>query len=305
MAEPLIVRELRKRYGPVEAVRGVNFAVRAGEVFGMLGPNGAGKTTTLECVLGLREPDGGSVEVCGMDARGRRREVKERIGAALQVTALQDQVTPREALRVFGSFYAKHAAVDALLERFALREKADAAYATLSGGQRQRLALALAFVNEPEVVFLDEPTAGLDPQSRRELRGQVAAMKKSGATVVLTTHDIEEAEQLCDRVAIIDHGRIVAEGPPHALVAGAKAAALVTVETARPLERALIERLPGMVEISGEGNVQRFRTTKLSQGLVELVKLLDAQRVELVDLHVQRATLEDVFIELTGNRLRD
>src|SRR5687767_6510492 len=208
----VIVRDLKKHYDGVEAARGVSFAIEDGEIFGLIGPNGAGKTTTLECVIGLREPDAGSIEVCGIDARRHPRDVKQKIGAALQTTALQDKITPREALELFGSFYAQRRDPGELLEHFSLSDKADARFDTLSGGQRQRLALALAFVNKPEIVFLDEPTAGLDPQSRRELHAEIARTKREGYTVLLTTHYIEEAEQLCDRVAIIDHGRIIAMG---------------------------------------------------------------------------------------------
>src|SRR5215213_4599475 len=210
MAAHVNVRDLRKSYDGVEAVRGVSFTVEPGEIFGLLGPNGAGKTTTVECLIGLREPDGGELEVCGLDARKHPREVKQKIGVALQSTALQDKITPREALRMFGSFYRDRVSPEALLRRFDLQEKADARFETLSGGQRQRLALALAFVNRPQLVFLDEPTTGLDPQSRRELHAAIAQMKRDGYTVVFTTHYLDEAEELCDRVAIIDRGRIVA-----------------------------------------------------------------------------------------------
>ncbi len=178
MPSKVIVRNLQKRYDGIEAVRGVTFDVEEGEIFGLIGPNGAGKTTTVECVIGLREPDAGDIEIAGIDRRRHPRDVKQKIGAALQTTSLQDKISPREALALFGSFY-RHAATPAeLIERFALEEKADAAFDTLSGGQRQRLALALAFVNRPDVVFLDEPTSGLDPQSRRELHDEIAGMKQ-------------------------------------------------------------------------------------------------------------------------------
>jgi len=219
MPAKVIVRDLRKHYGGVHAADGVSFEVQDGEIFGLLGPNGAGKTTSVECVVGLREPDTGYIEVSGIDARQRPGDVKQKIGAALQTTSLQDKITPREALRVFGAFYRNRAEPQALLERFSLAEKADAPFDTLSGGQRQRLAPALAFVNNPELIFLDEPTTGLDPLSRRDLHGEIARMKQGGHTVMLTTHNIEEAERLCDRIAIIDHGRIVASGAPHELIA--------------------------------------------------------------------------------------
>lgn len=212
MPSAVVVRNLSKRYGGVEAVRGASFEVGKGEIFGLLGPNGAGKTTSLECLTGLREPDSGELIVNGLDVCVQPRAARERIGVVLQGNALPDQITPREALQLFGSFYGEHVAPGELLERFALQEKADARFFTLSAGQRQRLALALAFVNRPGLVVLDEPTAGLDPQGRRELHAEILRMKREGHTVLLSTHYLEEAEQLCDRIAIMSQGRIVAEG---------------------------------------------------------------------------------------------
>src|SRR5918999_6295587 len=231
MSSKVVVRDLKKRYGGVEAARGVSFEIQDGEIFGLIGPNGAGKTTTLECVIGLREPDAGVIFVCGIDARRHPREVKQRLGAALQTTALQDKITPREALSLFGSFYREKASPAELLERFGLREKADAPFDSLSGGQRQRLALALAFVNKPELVFLDEPTANLDAQSRRELHGEIMRMKQDGHTVLLTTHYIDEAEALCDRIAVIDKGLIVATGRTRDLIDQSEALPSVFVAT--------------------------------------------------------------------------
>ena len=295
------VRDLKKRYGSVEAARGVSFEIRDGEIFGLIGPNGAGKTTTVECVIGLREPDGGAIEVCGLDARQRPREVKEKIGAALQTTALQDKITPREALALFGAFYQRKAEPSALLERFALLQKADAPFETLSGGQRQRLALALAFVNNPELVFLDEPTAGLDPQSRRELHGEIARMKRDGHTVLLTTHYLNEAEALCDRIAIIDRGRIVATGTPRELVARSSAAPSVFLATVQPLERGWLEKIPGVEGLSCEDTSARFRSPSVRVTVAEVMKELERRGVEIAELHVSKATLEDVFLELTAS----
>ena len=305
MAPKLSVRDLRKTYGRVEAVRGVSFEVHDREILGLLGPNGAGKTTTLECLIGLREPDAGEIEVCGLDARRRPRDVKQKIGAALQTTALQDKITPREALTLFGSFYAQRAAPEDLLERFSLVEKADATFDTLSEGQRQRLALALAFVNRPEIVFLDEPTAGLDPQARRELHNEIARTRQDGHTVLLTTHYIDEAEHLCDRVAIIDHGRIVALGSPHDLMARSKASQSVSLVTAQPIDGLKIEGVPGVMDVVVEGARARFKTTDINRTMPDLLKLLESRRLELTELHVRKASLEDVFIELTGSALRD
>jgi ABC-2 type transport system ATP-binding protein len=301
----LSVRDLRKSYGTVEAVRGVTFDVREGEILGLLGPNGAGKTTTVECVIGLRAADSGTIEICGLDARRRPRDVKQKIGAALQTTALQDQITPREALELFGSFYERHADAADLIERFALAEKADAPFETLSGGQRQRLALALAFVNKPEIVFLDEPTAGLDPQSRRDLHGQIARTREDGHTTLLTTHDLDEAQQLCDRVAIIDHGRIVAAGTPRELMAQSKASQSVSLVTVQPLDHHRLLSLPGVGEVTHKNERVRFTTNDANRTLGELLTLLNAERIEIAELHVERATLEDVFLELTGTELRD
>jgi ABC-2 type transport system ATP-binding protein len=296
----VVVRDLEKRYGDVHAARGVSFEIEDGEIFGLLGPNGAGKTTTLECVVGLRVPDSGHIEICGIDARRHPRDVKQRIGATLQTTALQGRITPREALRLFGSFYRVHAEPDALLERFALAEKADAAFDTLSSGQQQRLALALAFVNSPELVFLDEPTAGLDAQTRRELRSQVADMKQHGHTVLLTTHDLAEAQEICDRIAIINHGRIVATGAPRELTARSAALATVSLWTSAPVDADALARFPGVQDVVCEGLHAHFRTADAGQTLAVLTQWLREQGIGVTEMHVQKATLEDVFLELTG-----
>jgi ABC-2 type transport system ATP-binding protein len=301
----VIVHDLHKHYGDVHAARGVSFEIEDGEIFGLLGPNGSGKTTTLECIIGLREPDTGAIEVCGMDARRRPQDVKQKIGAALQTTSLQDKITPREALTLFGSFYRTRAGAGEMLERFALGPKADEPFDTLSGGQRQRLALALAFVNKPELVFLDEPTTGLDPQSRRELHAEIARMKQDGHTVLLTTHYIEEAEHLCDRIAVIDHGQIVATGAPHELVARSTAMQSVSLTTVPALDRADLSGVEGVEELVFEGNRARFTTAVVPRTVAGVMSLVEARGVVISDLVVRRATLEDVFIELTGAQLRD
>jgi ABC-2 type transport system ATP-binding protein len=300
MSSTLVVQDLEKRYGGVHAARGVSFEVADGEIFGLIGPNGAGKTTTLECVIGLRDPDAGRIEVCGIDARRHPREVKQRIGAALQTTALQPRITPREALRLFGSFYRVRTVPEELLARFALVDKADAAFDTLSGGQRQRLALALAFVNAPQLVFLDEPTAGLDAQTRRELRGQIAGMKGHGRTVLLTTHDLGEAQEVCDRIAIINHGRIVATGTPRDLTARSHALSSVTLWTSAPMDAGAVAQIPGVQNLVCDGSNARFQTADPGRTLVDLTRWLRDQRLEVTELHVQKATLEDIFLELTG-----
>ena len=304
MPAKVIVRELHKRYDDVRAAQDVSFEIENGEIFGLLGPNGSGKTTTLECIIGLRQPDEGAIEVCGIDARRRPQAVKEKIGAVLQTIALQDKITPREALSLFASFYRDHASPADLLQRFGLAEKADVPFDTLSGGQRQRLAVALAFVNNPELVFLDEPTTGLDPQSRRELHADIGRMKRDGRTVLLTTHYLDEAEQLCDRIAIIDRGRIIASGPPHSLIAESTAMQSVSLTTARPLEQAWLSGVPGLDDLVCEDRLVRFRTATVSRTVAALMQLLDEHGVELTDLQVRKATLEDVFIALTGDGVR-
>jgi ABC-2 type transport system ATP-binding protein len=218
--QALTVTDLSRGYGAIQAAHGISFEIAAGEVFGLLGPNGAGKTTTIECLLGLVRPDSGSVQVCGIDASAQPQEVRAKIGAVLQATGLPDKITPREALDVFGAFYPAPMKHDVLLDRFGLREKQDAAYESLSGGQKQRLALALAFVGDPQLLVLDEPTAGLDIQMRRELHDHIREMKAAGRAVLLATHDMEEAQSLCDRIAVIAGGRIVANGTPIELIAG-------------------------------------------------------------------------------------
>jgi ABC-2 type transport system ATP-binding protein len=296
----VVVRDLRKRYGAVEAAAGVSFEVAPGETFGLLGPNGAGKTTTVECVLGLPPADGGEIEICGLDARRRPREVKQLVGAALQTSAVQDRLTPREALVLFGSFYARRAEPQRLLERFALADKADVPCETLSGGQQQRLALALAFVNNPEVVFLDEPTSGLDPQSRRELHQEIARMKADGHTVLLTTHAMDEAERLCDRLAIIDRGRIVAAGTPRELVARSAARQRVSAVAAAPIPPELAAALPGAEAVSGAGSELQFTCTEAAPAVAALASGLASRGISLIELQVRKATLEDVFLEVTA-----
>jgi ABC-2 type transport system ATP-binding protein len=300
MASPVVVvRDLRKSYGSVRAVADVSFTIEAGEIFGLLGPNGAGKTTTLECLIGLREPDSGHLEVCGFDAVRHAPAVKQKIGVALQSTALPEKITPREALRLFGAFYEHHMGPELLLEKFALMEKADARFDTLSGGQRQRLALALAFVNRPQIVLLDEPTTGLDPQARRELHAAITQMKTDGYTVLFTTHYLDEAEKLCDRVAIIDHGRIVATGAPRELIAQSSGTQTVTLVANRPIDRERLARLAGVSELVCEGTRARFQTGDAPATLAALAQWVPAQKLELLELHVRKASLEDVFLGLT------
>src|ERR1700739_625325 len=240
------VLNLTKRYGNVEALRGVSFSVSEGEVFGLLGPNGAGKTSTVEILEGLRTPDSGSVSVCGLDPQTSGDKFSHIIGAALQSTALPDKMRVREALDLFGSFYPRRRGTPELLARFGLEEKRNAFYSQLSGGQKQRLALAMALVNDPRVVFLDEPTAGLDPQVRREIYDIIEELKKEKKTILITTHYIEEAEKLCDHVAIVDQGRVIAMGTPKELKQRSAGTTRIELRLARPEPEEALLRLEGV-----------------------------------------------------------
>jgi ABC-2 type transport system ATP-binding protein len=301
----LSIQHLSKSYGAIRAVNGVSFDISPGEILGLLGPNGAGKTTTVECAVGLRDPDSGSITIANLDARKHPRKIKEKIGVALQATMLPDKITPREALHLFASFYPLAASHHDLLERFSLTEKADSKFETLSAGQRQRLAVALAMINRPEVIVLDEPTAGLDPQSRRQLHEVIRQAKSDGKAVLLTTHHIEEAHQLCDRIAIIDHGQLIATGRPEDLVAQSKASPTVTITTLHPLPLDRLRVLQGVSAVEAEKATATLPTTTPTQTVVELVKLVEDQNNELIDLHIRKPSLEDVFIELTGRALRE
>lgn len=294
------VSALTKRYDAVVAVDAVTFSVEPGEIFGLLGPNGAGKTTTLECLLGLRRPEAGRITVDGLDVIANPGAAKRRIGAQLQSAALQEKISPREAICLFQSFHGRTPAPAALLERFGLTACAEAAFGTLSGGQRQRLFLALAFVNEPSLLVLDEPTAGLDPAARRELHAVMVALRAAGRTVLLSTHDLEEAGQLCDRIGIIDEGRMITVARPADLIAGARGESRVSGVTGRPLPPAGVAALPGVVRVDGARERWQLHTTDVAGTLTALLRLLEHEANPLLDLHVQRPSLEDVFIELTG-----
>ena len=300
MPPAVSVRNLRKHYGAVHAVDGVTFDVHPGEVFGLLGPNGAGKTTTVECVIGLTEPDAGEIEIAGLDRRTRPAEVKRHLGAALQTTALQDAMTAREAVDLFAALYGVPGDTTRLLDRVGLASKAGARFGTLSRGQQQRLALALAFVHQPSVMFLDEPTAGLDPQARRDLHQEIAGMKNDGRAVLLTTHQVDDAEAICDRVAIIDKGRIAAIGTPADLVAASRAVPAIVLITTRPLTPNDIRALPGVTDVAIDGARAMIHTSAVNPALAALAALLDREGIEVASLHVRKATLEDVFLELTG-----
>jgi ABC-2 type transport system ATP-binding protein len=301
----LQVENLVKRYGDVEAVRGVSFNVEEGEVFGLLGPNGAGKTSTVEIMEGLRTADSGRVSVCGMDPQKNPQELKHQIGAALQSTSLPDKLRVIEALRLFASFYRRHRSPEELLKRFGLEEKRNTFYNQLSGGQKQRLALAMALVNDPKVLFFDEPTAGLDPQVRREIYDIIEELRREKKTIVMTTHYIEEAERLCDRVAIVDHGTVIALGTPRELKERSGDKARLEVRLSRPEPQEILKNLEGVSECRILGDSYILQCQRPPQAIVSLVKHLESTDNELVSLEIATPSLEDVFIELTGRRLRD
>jgi ABC-2 type transport system ATP-binding protein len=299
------VENLYKNYGAVEALRGVSFTVEEGEVFGLLGPNGAGKTSTVEILEGMRTQDRGLARVCGLDPGAAGEEFKEKIGAVLQSTSLPDKLRVKEAIELFAQFYRRRANTDELLKRFQLDEKRNAFYSHLSGGQKQRLALAMALVNNPEVVFLDEPTAGLDPQVRREIYDIIEELKRSKKTVLLTTHYIEEAERLCDRVAIVDNGRVIATGTPRELKRSSAGTTRIEVRLTRPLIDGMLGLLEGVLDCREFDGTYVLHSARPPQTIVALVKQLEAENNELQSLEMFSPSLEDVFIELTGRRLRD
>jgi len=304
MSEAIVqVRNLEKRYGALAAVAGVSFDVRRGEIFGILGPNGAGKTTTLEMVEGLRRPDGGTALVDGIEVGRNPRGVRERIGVQLQEAGFLERLTVEETLRLFAAFHRRRAPLDTLIDRLQLTEKRRAWVGTLSGGQRQRLSIAVALVNDPRIMFLDEPTTGLDPQARRNLWDVIAGFRREGRTVILTTHYMEEAERLCDRVAIMDHGRIVALDTPRALIQAHAAAPTVRVTLAQG--RADFGTLPGVRHVEHENGEVALSSSDPMTTIHALMDLNRAGAVRFHQLRLEEATLEDVFLHLTGHRLRE
>jgi len=301
------VQALRKSYADLEAVKGIDFEVGAGEVFGILGPNGAGKTTTVEILEGLRPRTGGNATVLGFDPERQKQQLKDRIGVCLQATNLPAKIRTYEALELFGSLYTRSLNSEQLLKRLQLWEKRNAFYETLSGGQKQRLALALALINDPQLLFLDEPTTGLDPQIRLEIHSLIEELKAEKRTVVLTTHYIEEAERLCDRVAIMDEGKIVAMGTPRELQKKSQAQSRIQIVCAQPLNPAQLPQWPEAVDSKLDEDRRNLTvySNRPARTLFEIMKWLDQQGIQLEDVHLKRPTLEDVFVELTGKKLRD
>ncbi len=303
MSQALRVQDLVKRYGDVLAVDGLSFSVERGEIYGLLGPNGAGKTTTLEIVEGLLRPDSGAVTVLGLDAASQGRAIKSRIGVQLQSSSYYDYLALGEILALLGRFYPRHLPPSQLLELVDLADKKGRRVRSLSGGEQQRFALAASLVNDPELVILDEPTTGLDPLSRRELWALVQQVRQRGATVIVTTHYMEEAEEMCDRVAIINHGRLLAEGSPRDLVGRIEASYAVRLVTAEPLTGEQLESLAlnghGFPVV--EGNATLLRLDASPAALQHLLHRVEAAGVSLEQIEITPVTLEDVFIELTRN----
>ncbi len=305
-ADPVIrVSGLHKRYGETHAVDGVSFQVSAGTVFGLLGPNGAGKTTTVEVLEGLRTPDSGDVQVLGVDAVRRPDDLRPRIGVSLQTAALYPKLTVVEVLDLFRSFYQKGRPTDDLVQLMDLDEKRTTRTQDLSGGQRQRLSVALALVNDPELVFLDEPTTGMDPAARRALWDVVLALKTEGRTVLLTTHYMEEAEILCDRLAIMDHGHILEEGTVNELISRRFKERAVRFDPIEGLHDERLAAMPGVTSVVHEAGEVLLYTSDVPATIGAVLEASEALEVEPANLGVRRATLEDVFLDLTGRALRD
>jgi len=303
----LSIRGLRKAYPGVTAVDGIDLDVRTSECFGLLGPNGAGKTTTMEICEGLTTPDSGDVVVLGRRWTDDTRELRERLGIQLQETQLSEKLTVEETVRLFRSFFRQGQPVDEVIGTVQLDEKRHARVGTLSGGQKQRLALACALVGDPELLFLDEPTTGLDPQARRQVWDLIEQFRAKGRTVVLTTHYMDEAERLCDRVGIMDHGRLIALDTPRALVRAHCAEHVVRFSVVRAdgVDLATLRAIDGVLDARQEAGGYQLDVTELHSTVPALLATLAARHLELTELQMHSATLEDVFVSLTGRHLRD
>ena len=303
----LLVRGLRKRYADVVAVDGLDLEIRPGECFGLLGPNGAGKTTTIEICEGLTEPDEGEVVVLGLHWGEHDRELRERLGISLQETQFSEKLTVEETVGLFRSFYRRGPSPAEVIATVQLQEKRSGRVGQLSGGQRQRLALACALVGDPDLLFLDEPTTGLDPQSRRQLWELIERFKAGGRAILLTTHYMEEAERLCDRVAIVDHGKVIALGTPRELVASLSAEHVVelTLADGAAVSEEELRRVEGVEAALRRDDTWRIRVAELHLAVPALLAEVHRQGAQLTELRTHSATLEDVFVELTGRHLRD
>lgn len=306
MGNVVKVSDLTKKYGSLLAVDNISFAIEKGEIFGLLGPNGAGKTTTVEMIIGLRKPDSGSIQVCGIDALKEPSSIKEIIGVQLQSTTLYDKIRVKEAIELFGSYYRKSLPSDEILKEVSLTEKKDSFISTLSGGMKQRLSMALALVNDPQVLFLDEPTTGLDPQARRNVWSIVENLKARGKTIILTTHYMEEADQLCHRVGIIDQGKIIALDSPGNLITNSGLESTIEFHSMPEESDKVFQKLAVVGKINRLDN-DRFvlYTKEPSRVLQEITRISGENGITLKNITVREATLEDVFLSLTGKKLRE
>jgi ABC-2 type transport system ATP-binding protein len=292
------VSGLHKEYGPKVAVDDVSFSVEAGEIFGILGPNGAGKTTTVECVTGLRKPDGGRISVLGLDPQRDHTELREQVGVQLQDGQLPDKIRVREALELYGSFYQQPADADELITRLGLSNRRDASFDKLSGGQRQRLSVALALIGTPKVAVLDELTTGLDPAARREVWGLISDIRASGVTILLVTHFMEEAEKLCDRLAVIDHGRVIATDTPSGLAGRAGGEQYIRFTASAGLNEDELAKLPQVHSVRRDGD--QFAVTGDEEALQAVMGVLIQRGIIARHLRLDQASLDDAFVALTG-----
>ena len=301
----IFCRGLKKYYPDVKAVDGLDLSIARGECFGLLGPNGAGKTTTIEILEGLISADAGEVEVLGMRWAGHESELRERIGLALQETQLNEKLTVLEVLRLFRSFYRSGPSPQELMKQLSLDEKMNSRVGKLSGGQKQRLSVACGLVGDPDILFLDEPTTGLDPQSRLQLWDVVARFRSRGGTVLLTTHYMDEAQRLCDRIAVVDHGRLIALGTPAELIASLEASNVVEFTTQPLLEESFVSAIPTQHGFIRHGEGWQLRVDSLAVSVPAIIASIERSGARLVTLSTHEATLEDVFVSLTGRELRD
>jgi len=301
----ILVSDVTKRYEDIVAVNKLTFGVKKGEIFGLLGPNGAGKTTTVEMIEGLRVPDSGSIEINSVTVSDKRRELKEIIGVGLQETSMYDKIRVEEILSLFKSYYRKSSSIDEIIEIISLRDKRKSFIEDLSGGQRKRLTLGLAMVNDPEILILDEPTTGLDPQARRNLWSIIQTLKAHGKTILLTTHYMEEAERLCDRVLIIDKGRKIVIDTPEGLIAQLEIDKCLELYMDTTVDKDVFEKLPGVNEVVMDRDKLILYTNKSDETVRRLIELSKGGLLKFRDLHIKKATLEDVFIKLTGSRIRE
>jgi ABC-2 type transport system ATP-binding protein len=304
----LVLRGLRKAFDDVQAVDGLDLEVSRGECFGLLGPNGAGKTTTIEICEGLTAPDEGTVELLGLNWRTGGKELRQRIGIQLQETQFPAKLTVEETLRLFRSFFKRGISVEESIRTAQLEEKRGARVGGLSGGQKQRLAMATALVGDPELLFLDEPTTGLDPQARRHLWDLVDGLKQAGRTIILTTHYMEEAERLCDRVAIMDQGRVISLGTPQQLIASVGGEDIVEFAVSSHetvFDPALLAEISGVQSHRVDAGLHKFAVSQLHTAVPRIFAALAAQGLHLSEFRTHSASLEDVFVRLTGRKLRD